>query len=335
MLLNNISDFFQTKRFRSISSISGEQGGVNMKKLLIILLVIIVAAVGGYYAFPEKVAGFLINQARDSAGLSKKEIKIDDHKIVYLEGGKGPQTILLLHGYSANKDNWFLFSPYLKGYHIVIPDIPGYGESSKLVRAKYDVVSQIERLHRFMQAIKIDKFHIAGNSMGGWFAGAYAVRYPADVLSVGFFDAAGVKSPQLSYVKKIEQKGENPLLMKDENDFPRLMSLLFVNPPFMPYPIKKMFIREALANKSFNEKTMNEIIPDFFSLEKKLPEIKVPVLILWGDKDRILDISSASVFEKNLKNYKTVIIKDSGHVPMLEKPQETANAYLSFIKSIK
>jgi abhydrolase domain-containing protein 6 len=306
-----------------------------MKKLLIILLVIIVAAVGGYYAFPEKVAGYLISQARDKAGLSKKEIKIDDHKIVYLEGGKGPETILLLHGYSANKDNWFLFSSYLKDYHVVIPDIPGYGESSKLVNAKYDVISQVERLHKFSQAIKINKFHIAGNSMGGWFAGAYAVRYPAEVLSVGFFDAAGVKSPKPGAVMQIPQKGENPLLLKDENDLPRLMSLIFVNPPFMPYPIKKMFIREALADKNFNEKIMDEITPDFFSLEKKLPEIKAPVLILWGDKDRIIDISCVPVFEKGLKNYKTVIINNCGHAPMLEKPQETANAYLAFIKSIK
>jgi abhydrolase domain-containing protein 6 len=306
-----------------------------MKKLLIILLVIIVAAVGGYYAFPEKVAGFLISQARDKAGLSKKEIKIDDHKIVYLEGGKGPETILLLHGYSANKDNWFLFSSYLKEYHVVIPDIPGYGESSKLVNAKYDVASQIERLHKFSQAIKINKFHIVGNSMGGWFAGAYAVRYPAEVLSVGFFDAAGVKSPRSNEVMKIMQKGENPLLLKDENDFPRLMSLIFANPPFTPYPIKKMFIRDALASKSFNEKTMDEIIPDIFSLEEKLPKIKAPALILWGDKDRILDISSVPVFEKGLKNYKTVIINNCGHVPMLEKPRQTANAYLAFIKSIK
>jgi abhydrolase domain-containing protein 6 len=307
-----------------------------MKKLLIILLVIIVvAAVGGYYAFPEKVAGFLISQGRYNAGLSKKEIKIDDHKIVYLESKTGHETILLLHGYAANKDSWLVFSSYLKDYHVVIPDIPGYGESSKLVDAKYDVANQIERLHKFSHEIKINKFHIVGNSMGGWFAGAYAVRFPTEVLSVGFFDAAGVKFLRSNEVMKIMQKGENPLILKDENDYPRLMSLIFANPPFTPYPIKKMFIRDALASKSFNEKTMNEIIPDIFSLEEKLPKIKAPALILWGDKDRIIDISSVPVFEKGLKNSKTVIINNCGHAPMLEKPLETVNAYLDFIKSIK
>ncbi len=75
--------------------------------------------------------------------------------------------------------------------------------------------------------------------------------------------------------------------------------------------------------------------PDIFSLENDLPKIAAPALILWGDKDKIIDVSSVPVFEKGLKRYKTVIINDCGHAPMLEKPQETANAYLAFLKSVK
>lgn len=310
-------------------------GSVNMKKILIIILAIISAFIFGYYTFPEQVAEFLIDKGRSNASLGKKEVKIDDHTIVYLEGGKGPETVLLLHGYSANKDSWFLFSAYLKDYHVVIPDLPGHGESSKLLDGgKYDAATQVERLHKFTEALKIRKFHIAGNSMGGWFAGAYAVRYPEDIRSIGLFNAAGVKSPQLSEVMKMRQEGENPLLLKDEDDYSRLMNLIFVRPPFTPYPLKKMFIREAQANSRINKKIMEEITPDVFSLGKRLPEIKAPVLILWGDKDKIIDISSVSVFEKGLKNYKTVIIPECGHAPMIEKPQETAKAYLNFLKSI-
>ena len=306
-----------------------------MKKILMALLIIIVASVGLYYAFPEKIAPYIIDSARSKAGLTKKEIRIDDHTIVYLESaGQGP-AVLLLHGYSANKDNWLRFAAYFKDYHVVIPDIPGFGESSRSLDAKYDVASQIERLHNFVQAIKMDKFHIAGNSMGGWFSASYAVRYPAEILSVGLFDAAGVKSLQLSEVMKMRQKGENPLLLKDGNDLPRLMGLIFTKPPFMPYPIEKMLIKEALTNRNFNEKIMQDITPDIFSLEKDLPQINSPVLILWGDKDKVIDVSSVPVFEKGLKNHMTVIIKDCGHVPILERVQETADAYLSFIRTIK
>jgi sensor domain CHASE-containing protein len=68
-----------------------------VKKVLIAILVLIVALVACYYTFPEKVAVYMMDAARSKAGLTKKEIKIDDHNIVYLEGGNGP-TILLLHG---------------------------------------------------------------------------------------------------------------------------------------------------------------------------------------------------------------------------------------------
>ena len=306
-----------------------------MKKVLIGILVIIVAFVAGYYAFPEKVAGYMVDAARSQAGLTKKEIKIDDHNIVYLEGGKG-QTILLLHGYTANKDNWIKLAPYLtKDYHVVIPDIPGYGESSMIEKASYDLSNQMSRLHKFAQALELKKIHIAGNSMGGFFAGTYAVRYPDEIISVGLFDAAGVTSLEKSVVRKMMEKGENPLVLKDSNDMPRLMALAFVNPPVLPYPLKKVMTQTALANRKFYEKELKEIGPDFLSLEKDLPNIKAPTLILWGDQDKILDVSSVPVFEKGLKNHKTVILKDCGHVPMIEKPQETANAYLAFIKSVK
>jgi abhydrolase domain-containing protein 6 len=78
---------------------------------------------------------------------------------------------------------------------------------------------------------------------------------------------------------------------------------------------------------------MNDFIPNIFSLENNLPKIKAPELILWSAQDKILDISSVSVFEKGLANHKTVIIKDCGLVPMVEKPLGTANAYLPFIKN--
>jgi abhydrolase domain-containing protein 6 len=306
-----------------------------MKKILIAILVVIVAVVAGYYAFPEKVAGYIINAARSKAGLTKKEIKIDDHNIVYLEGGKGP-TILLLHGYTANKDNWTSFAGYLtKDYHVVIPDIPGYGESSKLMDSSYDLSHQISRLHKFTEALKLKNFHIAGNSMGGFFAGIYAVRYPDEIISVGLFDAGGVMSLEKSVVIKMMEKGENPLLLRDSSDMSRLLALVFVNPPSLPYPLKKVMVQTALANRKFYEKELKEINPDFLSLEKELPNIKAQTLILWGNQDKVLDVSSVPVFEKGLKNHKTVIIKDCGHLPMLEKPQETATQYIDFIKGIK
>jgi pimeloyl-ACP methyl ester carboxylesterase len=302
--------------------------------ILALIVAAVFVAVVVYYVFPEKTAAFIIDKARSGAGFTKKQITIDDHDIVYLEGGKGP-TVLLLHGYTAEKDNWLGFVAYLnKNYHVVIPDIPGYGESTKLMDASYDLNTQIDRLNKFVHALNLEEFHIAGSSMGGLFSGTYAVRYPNEVLSVGLFNAAGVASPQKSEVMKKIEAGVNPLVLQDEKDFLRIYRMLFVNPPPLPYPLKKAFIKTALDNRKFYEKALREIGPDFLSLEKQLPRIKAPVLILWGDQDKIIDVSSVAVFEKGIKNHQTVIIKDCGHVPMIEKPRQTAAHYLDFIKGV-
>jgi pimeloyl-ACP methyl ester carboxylesterase len=94
-------------------------------------------------------------------------------------------------------------------------------------------------------------------------------------------------------------------------------------------------LKTYLDNRQFYEKEAKEFAPDVYSLEKDLPNIKASALILWGDQDKIIDISSVPVFEKGLKNHKTIIIRDCGHLPMMEKPQETATQYIDFIKSIK
>jgi len=91
----------------------------------------------------------------------------------------------------------------------------------------------------------------------------------------------------------------------------------------------------GLANRKFYEKERKEIFPDFYSLEKELSAIEAPTLVLWGDQDKVLDVSSVSVFEKGLQNCKTVIIRDCGHVPMIEKPQETATQYMDFIRAVR
>ncbi len=305
-----------------------------MKKIIFILFTFLVVAIIAYHAFPEKVAGLMLDLAAGNSGLTKKQIQIDDHTIVYFEGGNGP-SILLLHGYAADKSSWLLLAYYLnKKYHLLIPDIPGYGESSQLTYASYNLNSQMERLHKFVQAVNIRPFHIAGSSMGGFFAGTYAARYPDEILSLGLFNAGGVMPSQFSDVFRMMEKGENPLLLKDENDFDRLMGLIFYKMPLVPYPIKYSYISKALANRSFNEKTLKDITPDFFSLEQALPNIKAPTLILWSEKDRVLDISSVPLFEKGIRNHKTMIFKDCGHAPMIEKPKETAAAYSAFIQEI-
>src|SRR5271157_2710872 len=113
---------------------------------LLVVVAIVVLLVGLYFLFPETVFKLVMDIQRRSADLVKKEVQVDDHKIVYLEGGKG-ETVVLLHGFGAHKDFWTACAKYLKGYHLVIPDIPGFGECSQVPTDSYDVESQVGRIN--------------------------------------------------------------------------------------------------------------------------------------------------------------------------------------------
>ena len=154
------------------------------KKLLIAIpFIILLAAVAGYLFFPGVTLETLISIERGIAGLDQKGIDIGSLHIEYLEGGEG-EVLVLLHGFGGNKDNWTRVAKYLTPhFRVIAPDLPGFGESSKDFDASYTYSAQADRIHQFVQALGVDKFHLGGNSMGGNLSGNYAAKFEDDILS--------------------------------------------------------------------------------------------------------------------------------------------------------
>lgn len=240
----------------------------------------------------------------------------------------------MLHGFGGSKDNWPRFAKYFTpNYRVIIPDLPGFGDSSKPQDAKYNIMSQVERLNLFAKELKLTKFHIVGNSMGGSIAGNYAVTYPEMVKTLALFDSAGVVSPIKSERALLLEKGINPLVVKEVNEYDKLLEINFYKPFPIPSLIKKYLAKQAMQAAPLNEKIFNDISnTDLTVLEGKLNKIKAPTLIVWGASDKVIHVSSVPIFEKNIKNAKSAIIKECGHLPMMEKPQETASIYQEFLK---
>jgi abhydrolase domain-containing protein 6 len=301
------------------------------------LLAVVAVLVGIYFLFPETLFRLSVDAQRHSAGLVKKEVQVDDHKIVYLEGGTG-EAIVLLHGFGGNKDLWTPFAKALTpAHHVIIPDLPGFGESSFVAGDSYDLESQAKRLDRFAEALKLEKYHLAGNSMGGAIAAVYAARYPPKTLTLALMDTAGAKSAKAKEAAKELFKDGNPLLVGTAAGFDRLLQLAFARPPYIPGAFKKIMAREAIARRDENAKIWGDLKwnePAAFEnmLDPYLPLIQAPVFILWGEKDRLIDVSGVPYLEKHLKHFQTVVMKDAGHMPMTEKPREASALYLSFLK---
>ncbi|MET1080090.1 MAG: alpha/beta hydrolase [Pseudomonas sp.] len=307
-----------------------------MKRLSIALVLLLGIAAATLYLSPATLLTTVQWVELHRAGLSPKQLQVDDLTIHYYEGGRADQeTLVMIHGFGANKDNWLRFARYFTSdYHVIALDLPGFGESSQPDVA-YDAASQMERLVRVVKALGLGRVHLIGNSMGGQIAALYAARHPQGVASVALVDNAGITPPQQSELFARLQRGEpNPLVVKTAEDFPRLLDFVFVDVPSMPKALQQHFAQQAIANSGHYENIFRQLVEHPVPLEPELPNIQVPVLVLWGDRDRTLHVSSVEVMRPLLRQSRVVIMKDCGHVPMLERPEETAGHYQAFLDNL-
>lgn len=290
-----------------------------------------IMATAAFVAFPSVGLNLARSYERGRAGLTQNVVQLegDEHRVVYLRGGQGP-TVLLLHGFSADKDNWTRLAPHLEGLDLVIPDLPGHGETTRSESASYDIRAQVAWVKTLHDQLGLGPVHLVGNSMGGHISAAYAVAYPEDVASLALVNPGGITSPVESELTQALKKGWNPLLVEDVADYDRLIDFIFVTPPYIPGPVKAFFAEQAVMHRDFN----NEIFVDLgrkpYPLEPVLERIGAPTLIVWGDSDRVLHPSGAAVFDGGIPNSRVAMLEDVGHAPMIEQPEETAAILLDF-----
>lgn len=302
------------------------------KKTIFAIIAVFSIAITSMLSCTSYLYNKTIEGQRRDANLTIKSVDIPDFRIVYAEGGAG-DTIIMVHGFGKSKDDWLQIAKYFTpNYRVIIPDLPGFGDSSKPDNATYKLTSQVERLHLFAKELKLTNFHLVGNSMGGSIAGIYAADHPEMVNTLALFDSAGVDAPIASELITLFYKGTNPMIIEDVSDYDKLFELAYVKPPQWPSFMKEYKAKKAIEAAPLNKKIFSDFFAEVYLLERKLNNITAPTLIVWGDSDRLVHVSSVPIFEKNIKNSQSVIIKDCGHLPMLEKPEETASIYQDFLK---
>lgn len=306
----------------------------------LILTLTVLGVIANFFA-PDVLYKSAVYATRFSAGLETKEIQVNGHTYAYLdthpEGAKLP-VLVGLHGFSGDKDNWARMAVFLRGkYRIIAIDMLGHGDSDKPLDASYALSEQVKRIHAILQKLGISTFHLMGNSMGGQTAGLYVSIFPEDVASVIFVNNAGVTPLEKSIIlKKYETTGQNDLLVEKPEDIFAYFDAVFTNKPFMTKQIELSFgahiARDAqVYNKIFQDFVFNHPEP----LEPILPNIHIPVQIIWGDEDKVLHVSSVNVMSELLDTEQVHIFKGVGHAPMVEVPKQTANVIHQFVKGVE
>ena len=308
-----------------------------MKKLLLALLLLLLAASATLYFFPATQLSSLRLIEQQRAGLSHERLSVRNLNIHYYQGGPASgETLVLLHGFAADKDNWLRFSRHLtKDYRVIALDLPGFGDSD-LPPGSYDVGTQAERLADILDAMGVQQAHLLGNSMGGHIAAIFAARYPDRVRSLALLANAGIDSPHKSELYRLLTGGApNPLVVKQPQDFDNLLQFIFVEPPYLPESLKRYLGERSMAKAAYYERVFKQLVERAIPLEPELAKIQAPTLLLWGKQDRVLDVSSIEVMQPLLGKPSVVIMDNVGHAPMLERPEESALLYRQFLEGLK
>jgi pimeloyl-ACP methyl ester carboxylesterase len=301
-----------------------------IKVILALIIICILAGIGFLYLAPEKATKLAIDLERKRSGLTLKEINLPGElHYVYLEGGQG-EPLVLLHGFGGDKDNFTRVARFLTPhYRVIIPDHIGFGESSHPQDADYSAGVQAARIRTLAKALGITKLHIGGNSMGGHISMMYAALFPDEVNSLWLLDPGGVWSAPSSGLREIIIKtGENPLLARSEDEFAKIFAFVMADPPFIPRPMLNIMARERIRNYELEKRIFKEITAD--SAEKYVTGLKTPTLIVFGDKDRVINPATAEVLHKLMPRSEVIIMKGLGHLPMIEQPRKSAEDYLKF-----
>lgn len=261
---------------------------------------------------------------------------VDSLLIHYRDEGEG-EPLLLLHGTFSSLHTFNEWNKHLKKHYRVIRlDLMGFGLTGANETGDYSANNHCRVLKRFLQILKIERCHVAGNSLGGLLAWEFTVRNPQMVDKLVLIDAAG--------------------FMEEENlPLPFRLARAPLAGRVIKYVVRKELLKQFVKQVYFNqEKVTEQLINRYYDLftrdgntdaflnlanqpyndsSENLKTIQNPTLIMWGREDVWIPVHNARRFHQLIKNSILKIYPEVGHVPMEEIPEETALDLIEFLES--
>jgi pimeloyl-ACP methyl ester carboxylesterase len=257
-----------------------------------------------------------------------KEAIVFGQKIQYVDVGSGP-VVVLLHGLGGNSSNWaFNFAALSAKFRVIAPDQIGFGRSDKPL-INYRVGTYADFLDKFLEGLNVERASLVGNSMGGWVAALYAIKYPKRVERIVLVDAAGFAPPKEFDLSTLS--GLNPSTREQAR---YLAGLVFFNPIFKTdAAVDATLAARISAGDGYTIQSLVEsIYRNEDMLDGKLSGLKQPTLIVWGKDDGLLPLArDGEKYRRELPSAQFVVFEQCGHVPQVEKAAEFNAAVLKFL----
>lgn len=233
---------------------------------------------------------------------------------------KTENNIVLLHGMFGGLSNFDAIIPQLENVNVYVPCIPIYDYSI----SKLSIESLTEWLHNFITSLDITNPILLGNSMGGHIALDYAITYPDNIKALVLAGSSGIQEKNF---------GESYPRRKDREYIREQASVIFyedlVDEEIMDEIMEVVKSPSKLLKMLALARDTNE-----YNMEPHLPDIPVPVLLIWGRNDEVTPPAAAKKFQKKLPNARLEWIDKCGHAPMMEHPKKFAFLLNEFLLDV-
>ena len=229
------------------------------------------------------------------------------------EFGSGESTLLLLHGLSGSSRWWARNIPELAlRYRLVVPDLVGFGRSRTRVRLP-DFETLARLLGAWLEARQVRKVTLVGHSMGGQIGIHLAARDPERLDRLVLVDAAGI--PRVLAPRTLLR------LAADAGPLWR-----WGDPAFLP-----TIAGDALtAGPRALLRSLYNILQD--DVRALLPSIRVPTLIVWGERDQLVPLEHAREMRESIPDSHLVVLRGAAHNPMIDRPADFNRILIRFIE---
>ena len=268
----------------------------------------------------------------------RREVIVDGHKMVFLERGSpgvDSPTIVLIHGFAAMKENWGLWLQRLpRHWHLLVPDLPGFGESDYRPEACYRYETQALRLGQWLAGFDTDNIHLAGSSMGGAIAAILAHTLDPAPRSVTLLNSAGIPEHiKVDIHADFKSDRDKILIPRNWKGVYRMFNSVGTGKPTVSgLAMTGLLGPDLLGRTDALRHIFSDMVADALAPARYLGSETPPLQVQWGDRDTITPTRCVDWFRSAMPQAEIHMFRGVGHLPMLEAPGPSAAVLESFVR---
>jgi pimeloyl-ACP methyl ester carboxylesterase len=263
--------------------------------------------------------------------ITARSVRVGGGRVLLVEAGEGP-PVLLLHGVGGTFRYWLETVHRLSRTHRVLAaDLPGFG-GSDAAHEPFELLAAGERVLAACEAVGAHAPVLVGHSLAGPAVAQVAARSPERVAGIVLVGSASL-SPQQPWRRYVLPPAARIALRRPracENvlvDHPRIRRLLFRDlfdvPDDLPPDETRMLVGGASLARQLRD-SLDATLS--FDLRPLLPRLRVPLGLVWGERDRTSPIGDYELARELVPDARARLVHGAGHMPMLERPDAFAGA---------